>query len=150
MAIKAFSGGEKLEARLKELAAKVTNASDLHVGFLEGATYPDGGLNVPTVAIINEFGAPSRGQPPRPFFRTMIAKESKHWGDDVGQLLLMHDYNAETALNLLGEDIKGALKQSINDLTSPPLAPSTVERKGFEKPLIDTAHMINSIDCEVV
>jgi hypothetical protein len=50
---------------------------------------------------------------------------------------------------MLGEDIEGALKKSINDLTSPPLAESTIAAKGFAKPLIDTSHMVNSTGYEV-
>ena len=52
-------------------------------------------------------------------------------------------------LALMGEDVKGALQQSINDFQTPALAPSTVEAKGFAKPLIDTAHMLNSVTFKV-
>lgn len=44
-----FSGGAALEAKLSELAEKLGDGKTLRVGFLEGATYPDG-QSVPMVA----------------------------------------------------------------------------------------------------
>ena len=37
-----FSGGEALEKKLAELAERLGESKTLRVGFLEGATYPDG------------------------------------------------------------------------------------------------------------
>jgi hypothetical protein len=42
----------------------------------------------------------------------------------------------------------GQIQQSIRDTNEPPLAPATVRRKGFDKPLIDKAIMINSAASE--
>lgn len=143
-----FRGGQKLDGYLTELAKDLTNASEVRVGLLAGSTYPDG-TSVPLIAAINEFGAPSRGQPPRPFFRNMITAKSGGWGDGVAQALAATDNDARKALEIAGEGIKGQLAQSIVDLVSPPLAPSTIARKGFDKPLIDSGHMLNSIGVEV-
>ncbi|WP_423786270.1 hypothetical protein [Klebsiella aerogenes] len=49
----------------------------------------------------------------------------------------------------VGEIIKGQLQNSIRQLTDPPLAQSTIEQKGSDKPLILTGHMLNSVDYEV-
>ena len=95
----------------------------------------------------NEFG--NSEQPARPFFRQMIAKESQSWPKKMAKLAKVTDYDGDKVLGLMGEDIQGAIKQSINDLQSPPLAPSTIKAKGFSKPLIDTSHMINSVGYEV-
>jgi hypothetical protein len=119
--------GESLEGSVK-------------VGFMAGATYPDG-TPVAAVAFWNEYGASG---PPRPFFRNMIANESGDWGDKLATQLQLGK-SGDDALSILGTDIAGALEQSIIDLVDPPLAESTIERKGFDKPLIDTAHMKNSI-----
>lgn len=143
-----ISGGAKLEARLREIAKGVTKKATLRVGFLEGATYPDG-TSVPMVAATQEFGSPEQGIPPRPFFRRMIAAKSASWGNATAKLLIQNDYDAEKTLGLVGMGIKGQLQQSIRDLTDPPLAPATVARKGFDKPLVDTGHMLNSVDFEV-
>lgn len=143
-----ISGGVKLEAALKEIAEKATNASLVRVGFLENATYPDG-TPVALVAAVNEFGAPARGIPPRPFFRNMIAAKSGEWPKAIAALLTTNDYDAAVTLGQAGEAVKGQLQQSIVDTNEPPNAPSTIARKGAAKPLVDTGHMLRSIDYEV-
>jgi hypothetical protein len=139
-----MSASDKLAAKLKGIAAKMSGS--VEVGFLEGATYPDG-TPVAAVAYWNEFGNGSA--PPRPFFRGMIASESPSWPAKVTALAKSGN-DAPKILALMGEDIDGALKQSINDLTAPPLAQSTIDRKGFDKPLIETSHMVNSTGYRVI
>lgn len=143
-----ISGGERLATALREMASKVAKPATLRVGFLENARYPDG-TPVAMVAAINEYGAPSRGQPPRPFFRRMIAKHVGEWPSAIGDLLKANEYDAAKALDLTGATIAGQLRQSITDLVDPPLAPSTIRRKGFDKPLIDSGDMRRSVDHEV-
>lgn len=143
-----LSGGKKLEEAMLELARRVSKPGTLRVGFLEKATYPDG-KSVAMIAAINEYGAPSRGQPARPFFRRMIRSKQGEWPAAIAALLQANDYDAVKTLDLAGAAIAGQLRQSIVDLVSPPLAPSTVEKKGFDKPLVDTAHMLKSVDHEV-
>lgn len=141
-------GGDKLRARLNGLAEKIGRGKRVDVGFLEGATYPDG-TPVATIAAINEYGNPARNQPPRPFFRQMIADKKSGWGETFGSLMKASNMDSSKALDLMGECIDGQLKQSINDLTQPPLAPSTIARKGFDKPLIQSGVMVNSVSHEV-
>ena len=88
--------------------------------------------------------------PPRPFFRTMIAKESPQWGKELGKLLIDGRYNARRALDGMGKVIGDQLQASIRNFSDPPNAPSTVRKKGFNKPLIDTSDMLKSVDHEVV
>lgn len=135
---------ENVEKALKGIAKKM--GGSVEVGFLEGATYPDG-TPVAAVASWNEYGTST--SPPRPFFREMIAKESPSWPDKLAAAY-KHTGDGKKALALMGEDIEGALKQSINDFQGEPLADSTVARKGFNKPLIDTAVMVNSTGYRVV
>jgi hypothetical protein len=142
----ALKGGTALEARLKELAAKVTKPANLSVGFLENSTYPDG-TSVPMVAAINEFG--TRKQPPRPFFRNMIADKSPKWGDAIADLLKANDFDATKTMQQTGAGIKGQLQESITTFDSVPLSPKTIAAKGFDKQLVDTSVMLNSIDFKV-
>ena len=78
-----LTGGGKLEGWLAGMARKLSRADTVRVGFLEGSTYPDG---TPTalVAAVQNFGAPARGIPPRPFFSNMITKYGPGWGDQLG------------------------------------------------------------------
>lgn len=140
------TGGDKAKRALAELAPSASPRS-VRVGFLEGATYPDG-TPVPLVAALNEYGVPARGQPPRPFMRHAIAEHSGEWPERLAGLLA-NGTPTDKALAILGETIAGDLRASINSLTSPPLAPATVAAKGFDKPLIDTSQMLNSVDYEV-
>jgi hypothetical protein len=175
-----ISGGDKLEARLKALADKVSNPGTLRVGFLEGATYPDG-TPVALVAAIQNFGAPARGIPPRPFFSNMIAQNKDAWGERLAAILKAQGMDAKRALKLMGAGIKGQLQQSIVDTLSPPLSPITLMLRKMKyadpelevtgatvgeaarrvaageslegvptKPLVDTSHMLMSVDYEVV
>lgn len=171
-------GGDKLARALREIGKKVSSAKTVRVGFLEGATYPDG-TPVALIAAIQELGAPRARIPPRPFFRNMIAQKRGEWPAAISGLLRDHDYDARVTLELTGHAIKGQLQQSIADLTAPPLRPITLMlRKMFgndhsairgrdvaeaarrvaagestagvsEKPLIWTGHLQNSVDSEV-
>ena len=141
-------GGEKFEAAMEDLARRLGRPATLKVGFLGNATYPDG-KPVAMIAAINEYGAPSRGQPPRPFFRRMINAKQGEWPAAIAGVLQAQGNDVEKALDIAGAAIAGQLRQSIVDLVDPPLAPSTIARKGFDKPLIDTSHMLKSVDHEV-
>lgn len=143
-----ITGGTKLANALARISENLTNAASVKVGFFAEATYPDG-TSVASVAAFNEFGVPSHGQPPRPFFRTMIRQKSDEWGPATAALLKANDYDAHKTLELVGEGIAGQLRQSIVDLDGPPLAPSTIARKGHGKPLVDTGQMLNSVGVEV-
>lgn len=143
-----MKGAEGVQAKLDEIAKNLREAASLRVGFLENASYPNG-TSVALVAAVQNFGAPLRGIPPRPFFSNMIKEHQNEWPDQAAQLLRKTKYDVKTTLKQMGEVIAGELRQSIIDTNEPPLAPATIARKGFDKPLIDTSHMINSISYEV-
>lgn len=134
-----MSASGKLTAYLEGLAQRMSGS--VEVGFMEGSTYPDG-TPVAAVANWNEFGTSTA--PPRPFFRTMIAKESPTWGPKMAKLAQATHNDGAKVLAIMGADIEGALKQSINDFSDPPNAQSTIDQKGFDKPLIDKGIMVNS------
>jgi hypothetical protein len=181
-----LQGGEKMKTYLAKLAERLTKKGSLSVGFLGGddraGSYPHGGIGVAAVAAIQEFGAPRApggAIPPRPYFRTMIMKQSPHWGPDLGHLLKVHNFDSEMALMLMGENIRGQLQQSIVDLVAPPLSPVTLMLRKMKrqtnfvgsltkvreararvaagesvagvstKPLIDSGHMFASVDFRV-
>lgn len=170
-----ISGGKKLEAELVRLGRMVARPTTLRVGFLEGATYPStptkalraiysdrkskgisgavagsvGTRMVAMIAAIQEFGAPRAKIPSRPFFRNMIAEKKGEWPKAIAGLLKANDYDPVKAMELAGFAIEGQLRESIIKTNSPPLSPRTIQRKGFAKPLVDTGHMLNSVDHEV-
>ncbi|ELM3737090.1 hypothetical protein RYR42_002582 [Edwardsiella piscicida] len=137
---------DKVMDVLDEVEKQFSNIQ-LKVGFLEGATY-NGVIPVPMVAATNEFGNPAHNQPPRPFFRNAIAENEEKWKEKTSQLIERGDDIGEI-FSILGEIIVGDIRQSIITLDSPPLSPVTIAKKGFDKPLIDTKNMLDSISYEV-
>lgn len=119
-----LSGGDKLEARLAAIASKISRGAYLKVGFLEGATYPDG-TSVASVAAINNFGAPGAGIPARPFFSKMIAEKSKSWGEALVNRLKANDWDLVKSLEQMGQGVSGQLRQAIVDMNDPPNSPVT-------------------------
>ena len=86
--------------------------------------------------------------PPRPFFRTMIANNKDSWAPTAAGLLAK-GIEPYVVLQMMGELLAGQLRASIIAMKSPPNAPSTIRKKGFDDPLIDTGHMLNSVDFEI-
>jgi hypothetical protein len=141
-----ISGGDKLEKALQELARKLGRGGEVKIGYLSNSRYPDG-TSVALVGALNEWGT-SRA-PPRPAIRQMISAKADSWPASAAAILQNTDNDVPLTLQLLGEGIRGQWQQSIRDLWSPPLAPSTVKQKGHSKPLIETSHLLNSVAVEV-
>lgn len=136
-----ISGGDKLDKALAALGRKVSTKATLEVGFMEDAEYPDG-TKVALVAALNNFGTSKA--PPRPFFSNMVADNRDSWPKKIAILLPKNDYDPVKTLNLLGEDMEGELRDSIDRTNAPPLAESTIARKGFAKPLVHSGLMKRS------
>lgn len=177
MATIELTGGDELERRLAALSSRVAKGGTLRVGFLEGATYPDG-TSVAMVAATNNFGAPGAGIPARPFFNKFIEDNKDEWGAQLSRLLQGSNFDVEKSLNIMGMGMVGQLQTAIIETNSPALSPVTILlRSRFpsgdyeaedvwqafadvaagetgagasEKPLVWSGHMLNSVDYEVV
>jgi len=144
----AISGGAAFERMLKELSNQVQKAATVEIGFPENSSYPNG-TSLPLVAFIQEFGAPSKNIPPRPYFRQMIADKSAEWPEAIAHYLKQNNYDAAITLDVVGQGIKGQLQQSISQFNGVPLKPSTITAKGSAKQLVDTGQMLRSVDYKV-
>jgi hypothetical protein len=140
------AGRFRFEKALADIVEEISHPGTVRIGFLEGATAPNGD-SIPTRAALNEFG--HGNVPPRPFFRNMIHDKSPTWPAAISLNLQLTNNNVEQTLRRVGEGISAQLTASILDLWSPPLAASTIKRKGFDKPLIEHGDMINAIGYEV-
>lgn len=140
-----ISGGEALKKLSYELKQSDMR---LRVGILEGALYPDG---TPTalVGLVHEFGTEDGTTPPRPFMRSTVKQRALTWSQALQSFLKEKDHDIAKALPSLGELMAGDLKQQIIAITEPALKEETVKRKGSAKPLVDTKHLLMSIDYEV-
>ena len=136
------TGGQNFERRLAEIARALGSGGSVKIGFLSSATYPNG-TPVAMVAAIHNWGGKW------PFFSKMIEDKHGEWPAAIAGLVRSTGYDVRKVLQLTGEGVAGQLRQQIVDTVTPPNAPSTVARKGFDKPLVDTAHMLNSVDYEV-
>ena len=120
-----FKGGDKVRVILEKAVANMDKASQVAVGFLEGATEEDG-TSIPFIAAVQNFGAPKVGIPPRPFFSNMVQQNMGNWGGMVAALMQHNDYDAVEVLGRMGEEIKGELQASIKATNEPGLSKTTL------------------------
>lgn len=158
--VKWDGGLERYVKRLEE-ATKI----EAKVGILEGAVYPDG-TPVAEVAYANETG--TWGNPRRPFMHRTFKKHSQQWVTGILKTINGNVDNpriVRKAFEMAGSKAAGQMKDTIRkwNPADPRLnSEKTIEakrRRGRSganlvpiKPeiaLIDTGHMINSIDYEV-
>ncbi len=95
----------------------------------------------------NEFGT-SR-IPERPTLRPTFAKEKVKYiqilGKITARVMNEENYNLRQAMGRLGEVAQQDLQAAIVALKSPPNAPSTIEKKKSDNPLVDTGQLVSSI-----
>lgn len=118
------SGGDKLKAALDQIAKKLTSAAKVEIGFFEDQTYPDG-TPVALVAAVQQWGAPSRGIPPRPFMTKVVADHSAEWPDQVATLLKANDLDAKKTLGQMGALIESEITDAIFEFDGVPNSPVT-------------------------
>lgn len=144
------SNSKKVLKNLKN----IQNAT-LQVGWFD-AKYEDG-TPVSLVAMVQEFGAPEKNIPPRPFMRPAKMEHAQEWKDQFAKAaknLHKGRKTQEDILNELGDQIISDIRQAIMDVNFPPLEEQTLKarrRKGnySEKPLIDTKRMFDTLDKKV-
>ena len=135
--------------RVGSLSAALSKYKDMNasvrVGVLENATYPDG-TPVAMVAFWNEYG--TRTSPVRAFFRTTVSENKKNWVLSVQNLMKIHN-DPKRVMGLIGVHMQEQIVQSINTWSDPPNSAYTIDKKGFDKPLVETALLMRSIKSEV-
>lgn len=133
-----------LDQALNRLLVK--NEQHVKVGVLDNSKYPDG-TSVATVAYKNEYGF--KNIPPRPFFRQTIKEQKAAWSELMVKGIKA-GYTVEHALGLVGLSMQNEIQHSIMTWVSPPNAPATVARKGFQSPLRESLLLHDSIKFELV
>lgn len=151
---------DEIEDFLNNIEGQISGKS-LYVGFVDGATYPDG-TSVADVAIQNEVGDPAKNRPPRPFFRNAISSKESQWEKSMLDGLRA-GYDGDNVMEIMGAVIAADIRESIIQLTSPALSPVTIDlRRNAKwrasqdkpvnmsvKPLEDTKRMLNSVTYEL-
>lgn len=123
------------------------------VGFLRSSgVYENSNVTVTQVAAVHEFGSSDGRIPERSFMRSSIDANKGKLEKVISKLAGQVSDGVmpqKKALGIIGQMVQDLMKGKILAGLSPPLAPSTVARKGSSKPLIDTGQLINSIDWEI-
>ncbi len=150
----------------QELLKKM-HGTTVEAGWFETARYQAGkgvpqkmvGVPVARIARINEFGATiKRGKttiriPARPFMRAATAKFGQKHTPMMAALskkIMRGQLKPEQALAQIGMFMEGLIVDSIKNGGWARNAPSTIRKKGFDKPLIDTAQMWQAVTSKVV
>lgn len=96
--------------------------------------------------------------PPRPFMRPTIAREKNNWKKtmaDGARAVLNGNYTATQVMEAVALQAAGNIKETISQVTSPPLKSSTIRARvrqkdknvvgALDKPLIHTGKMIGGV-----
>lgn len=148
-------------------------------GFFKTATEADGTPVAAIAAVqefgavVRGKGGQGTVIPSRPFMRQTIAQQRTAWvrllagalkaslrgvpGPSGGaggsqpplQTLLQRLTAPTQALTLLGQTMQADLTHTIRQTHTPPNAPSTIRHKGFDKPLLETGVLQNSVSFQV-
>jgi hypothetical protein len=120
---------------------------------LEIGVLGESGSEILLRANVNEFGAPSRNIPERPFIRGAIDKYGKdiqQFSEDLIMRYLESEVSFDVCVKTIGEYVVGKIQKYMVDLQDPPNKPATIENKGSSNPLIDTGQLLQSITYRVV
>ncbi len=136
------SDWKKLEKELKELCGM-----EVRVGFQHGKAKEENGADICDVAAWNELGVESKKIPSRPFLRKSV-DENK---EEIEAFLksqakrVMNGVPAEKILKETGAFQVSLIQEKIENGSYEKNADATIQRKGSDKPLIDTGRMRQSV-----
>lgn len=132
--------------KLKELAAYVGFQSGTPAKQREGEAVVDSSVDLLDIAMWNELGTATA--PSRPFLRQSVDNNKDKinaFCQSQLKALLSGRTTAEDVLKKTAVFMKGLVQETIKEGDFQPNAPSTVKKKGSDKPLIDTGHMRQSV-----
>jgi hypothetical protein len=143
---------------LNKILAEIEKArvASIHVGLVgEKAEQPtaDGRLSVAEAGVISEYGSSDGKVPRRSFLRDPIHHEEALVIAELAQAA--HDIallraTSEVAYDKVGRRMALVVSAAIVDGVPPANAEATVEKKGFDEPLIDTGAMLEAVGHRVV
>lgn len=132
--------GRRYFAELKKLADM-----EIRVGFQAGEAEEENGTDIVDIAAYNEYG--SSDTPARPFMKQSFENHEDELQAvcDEAMKMIKKGGTAQQALNKIGVLCKALVQSEIRDGNFVPNAPSTIKKKGSDKPLIDTGTMRQSV-----
>ena len=135
--------GKKFLAELEELGRMT-----IKVGFQAGEATDDNGVDLCDIAVWNELGTQGKHPiPARPFLRQSVDENEsdiRAYGAAFVRKIARGGTAADS-LKKMGVYMKGIVQRTIRDGRFVPNAPSTVRKKGSDRPLIDTGRLRQSV-----
>lgn len=135
-------GAKRIVAEAKRIKGSFTT-----IGVQDtGEYYEEGLVTVAEVAFWNEFGTVTA--PERSFLRSTIDENRPDLDKLTAKLIneiILGRIDTNKALQKLGLKIQELIKKKILEYNDIPNAPSTIARKGFNNPLVNTRRLWRSI-----
>lgn len=143
---------KKKPDKAKDILKKIESAFSKDPGVLVGLPkdsqpYPDG-TPVQMVGLVHEFGSEKINMPERSFLRSTVSENKRAYLAFMKKLakkVSRGEISGEDAMSLLGLKVVSDVKAKIVEIREPANTAGTIARKGSSNPLIDSAHMQNSI-----
>ena len=146
---KTTAAGERFLKELQELSQM-----QVRVGFQRGKKHKGkgkrAGVDLVDIALYNELGTDTI--PSRPFLAQTVDQQ----GDSIKQAsaemvvqVVEGKMKGKQALKNIGVLVKGAVQQQMVEGEFVPNAPSTIQRKGSDKPLIDTGQLRQGVSYKI-
>ena len=142
-------GGRRLRKILNDMKRNAGKERTTQIGVFSESRYEDETF-VANIASIQEYGTVDGKIPSRPFMRTTVPKIKDNMVGAVKNNLNPKTLEiTDNMMKQIGEHGVTATKETIDEMREPPLAPSTVARKGHDKLLIDSKKLYDSVDYKV-
>lgn len=140
-----------LEQFLKNM--RVLDQTSVQVGFVgpaAAASEPSGRITVAEAGLIAEYGASRAGIPARRPIRGTITPEfAQHHGEDVGKAVANFQ-DPVSALDAAGKALAEAISGRILRGDFEGNTSSTVQKKGFDHPLLETGALVGAVGHRIV
>lgn len=120
------------------------------VGPAASAPASSGRITIAEAALISEFGSRKAGIPGRHAISgTITPEQALKVGEDVARTVMSFG-NVDGALDEAGRKLAEVIVDRILRGDFEPNATSTVKKKGFDHPLIDTSGLVNAVGHQLV
>ena len=142
------SGGQRLAQRLGSIKRELQRNSKVLVGVPKDAGSYEDGPSLAVVAAVQEFGSADGRIPERSFLRVPLRASQEELSKVVSnqaRLVFRGELSAAQLMGQLGARAASVSQTAIDEGIGPPNAPSTVERKGSDTPLIDSGALRQAI-----
>ena len=142
---------KKINGGLARVEKRVSHPGIVDIGIIDAGDHDSGDYTVAQIGLTHEFGAGP--VPERSFMRTTLSEQRKEILRIQRKLLrkmVSGKITQNQALGLLGDWVRGKIREKIVDIRTPANSPETLKRKAPKtNPLVDTGQLENSITFKV-